>query len=278
MVLVDYHVHSDVSEDCDSSMWDMVCAEAAAGVKVLCFTNHCDLIDWRTDLPKNRCRAVTRESAERMKEMYAQHTPPIELRLGLELAEGHRDPALAAELAGDGALDFVLGSLHMLPGYGDLYYQRYTSVEQCEGLFDLYLDELLQIAPLDFYDVLAHLGYGRRYMCRAGVDAAMTLERFGEKIERLLRIVIDKGKGLEINCSGIRDGCGPFPSEEILRLYRSLGGELVTPGSDAHRPEDAGKGLTEGLRTLRRCGFDRVAVFRNRRADFIEITDITKEG
>ena len=278
MVLVDYHVHSDVSEDCDSSMWDMVRAKAAAGVEVLCFTNHCDLIDWQTDLPKPRCRAVTRESAERMKEMRTHHTPPIELRLGLELAEGHRDAPLAAELAGDGALDFVLGSLHMLPGYGDLYFQHYTSVEQCEGLFDLYLDELLQIVPLDFYDVLAHLGYGRRYMRRAGVDAAMTLERFGEKIERLLRIVIDKGKGLEINCSGIRDGCGPFPSEEILRLYRSLGGELVTLGSDAHRPEDAGKGLAEGLRTLRRCGFDRVAVFRNRRADFIEITDMTKEG
>ena len=77
--------------------------------------------------------------------------------------------------------------------------------------------------------MLAHVGYARRYMWRAGVDASMTLARFGDKIERVLRAVVDKGKGLEINCSGIRDGCGPFPSEEILRLYRALGGEIVWP-------------------------------------------------
>ena len=33
-------------------------------------------------------------------------------------------------------------------------------------------------------------------------------------------------------------GAGPFPSEEILMLYGSLGGEIVTLGSDAHRAED----------------------------------------
>ena len=123
--------------------------------------------------------------------------------------------------------------------------------------------------------MLAHLGYGRRYMMRDGVDAAMTLERFGEKIERVLRIVIDKGRGLELNCSGIRDGCGPFPSEEILRLYRSMGGEIVTLGSDAHSPGNAGKGLAGGCAVLKRCGFDRVAVYRKRKIEWI---DYMKEG
>lgn len=275
MYLVDYHVHSDVSEDSRSSMWEMARAEAAAGVRVLCFTNHCDLFRWQDDLPNQRCRVITEESAEKLAGLLAAHDAPIELRLGMELGEGHRDPALAASLAADPRLDFVLGSLHLLPGYGDFYVQHYESVSQCETLFDLYLDELLRIAPLDFYDVLAHLGYGRRYMLRAGVDAAMTLARFGEKIERLLRIVIDKGRGLELNCSGIGSGAGPFPSEEILKLFRSLGGETVTLGSDAHSPARAGEGLAEGVRILRRCGFDRLAVFRNRKADYI---DLTKEG
>ena len=119
---------------------------------------------------------------------------------------------------------------------GDLYRQHYTTHAQCERMFDLYLDELQRVAELDFYDVLAHLGYARRYMWRAGVDAAMTLARFGDKIEGVLRAVVDKDKGVEINCSGIRDGCGPFPSEEILRLYRALGGEIVTVGPDEVSP------------------------------------------
>ena len=270
-MLVDYHVHSDVAEDSSASMREMAAAEAAAGVQLLCFTNHCDLLHWQDGRPNPRCRVITDESAEKLAALRAAGDESIELRLGLELAEGHADPALAAALAADGRLDFVLGSLHLLPGYGDLYRQHYTTHAQCERMFDLYLDELQRVAELDFYDVLAHLGYARRYMWRDGVDAAMTLERFGAKIERLLRTVIDKGKGLEINCSGIRDGCGPFPGEEILRLYRALGGEIVTVGSDAHRPEDAAKGIREGYAVLRRCGFDYVTVFRRRKPERIKL-------
>ena len=271
MIYTDFHVHSDVSEDSHATMWDMVCAEAAAGVGAMCFTNHCDLLNCRDETPNPRCRVIARESAEKLNAMRAEHALPIEVRLGLELGEGHRDPALAAALAADGALDFVLGSLHLLPGYGDFYFQHYTSPAQCESLFDLYLDELQQIASMDFYDVLAHLGYGRRYMWRDGVDAAMTLSRFGEKIERLLRTVIEKGKGLELNCSGIRDGCGPFPGEEILRLYRDLGGEIITVGSDAHRPEDAAKGIRAGYEILQCCGFDYITVFRQRKPEWIKL-------
>ena len=276
MMLVDYHVHSDVSEDSSASMREMAAAEAAAGVQLLCFTNHCDLLHWQDGRPNPRCRVITDESAEKLAALRAAGDESIELRLALERAEGHADPALAAALAADGRLDFVLGSLHLLPGYGDLYRQHYTTHAQCERMFDLYLDELQRVAELDFYDVLAHLGYARRYMWRDGVDAAMTLERFGAKIERLLRTVIDKGRGLELNCSGLRDGCGPFPSEEILLLYRSLGGETVTLGSDAHSPGNAAKGLAQGVAVLRHCGFDRVAVFRARRADYIDIS--TMEG
>ena len=267
----DFHVHSDVSNDSQASMWEMVCAEAEAGIGEMCFTNHCDLLRWQDDLPNPRCRVITGESAEKLRDLCREHTLPIEVRLGLELGEGHRDPQLAAELAGDERLDFVLGSLHLLPGYGDLYVQHYTSQEQCARLFNLYLDELQLLAELDFYDVLAHLGYGRRYMCRDGVNAAMTLARFGEKIERLLRTVVGKGKGLELNCSGIRDGCGPFPSEEILRLYRALGGEIITVGSDAHRPEDAAKGIRTGCEILRSCGFHYITVFRRRKPEWIKL-------
>ena len=272
MYLIDYHVHSDVSEDCKSSMRAMAEAEAAAGVRVMCFTNHCDLFRWEDDLPKPRCRDIARESAEKLALLRAETgTPPLEIRLGLELGEGHRDPELAALLASDERLDFVLGSLHLLPGYGDFYWQHYTTHAQCEQMFDLYLDELQQIAELDYYDVIAHFGYGRRYMLRDGVDAAMTLERFGGKIERVLRTVIDKGRGIELNCSGLTDASGPFPSEEILLLYRSLGGETVTLGSDAHSPAQAAHGLAEGLALLRRCGFDRVALFRERKAEYLKI-------
>lgn len=257
--------------DSSASMWDMMRAEAEAGVQSMCFTNHCDLVRWNNFQPNPHCLGITRESVEKLAAARAAHTFPLEVQLGLELAEAQYDPALAARLAADPALDFVLGSLHILPGAGDFFFLSYTNVPQCDCYFDLYLDQLQRIAELDFYDVLAHLGYVRRYMWRAGVDAALTLEKFGDKVTRILRTVIDKGKGLEINCSGIRDGCGPFPNPEILRLYRQMGGEIITVGSDAHRPEDAAKGVAAGVEVLKSCGFDYACVFRRRTPEFIKI-------
>ena len=47
MYLVDYHVHTDISGDSHAGMWEMLQAEAAAGVRALCFTNHCDVVRWQ---------------------------------------------------------------------------------------------------------------------------------------------------------------------------------------------------------------------------------------
>jgi len=271
MYLTDYHVHSDVSMDSDAPMWDMVEAEAAAGIDAMCFTNHCDIIRSMNFQPNPRCLQIIPESREKLEAMFAAHHVPIEVRLGIELAEVRYDPELAKELAATEGLDFVLGSMHTLPELGDLVIQFYSTPAQCDCYFAMYLEEYQKVAEMDFYDVLAHFGYARRYMWRAGVDAAMTLDKYGDQVEHLLRTVIDKGKGFEINCSGIRDGCGPFPSEEILRLYRSMGGEILTIGSDAHRPKDAAAGIRQGFETAKACGFDYVTVFRQRKPEFIKL-------
>ena len=116
---------------------------------------------------------------------------------------------------------------------------------------------------------MAHIGYCRRYMFRRdGVDAALTLEKFGDKIRQLLRKLIDKGKGIEINCSGLRDGCGPFPDVPILRLYRAMGGELITVGSDAHKPDYLGDHFQDAADILKEIGFTEYCTFEKHQPDF----------
>ena len=65
----------------------------------------------------------------------------------------------------------------------------------------------------------------------------MTFRRHMDRVEEVLRTVIPKGVGIECNTNR---GNEPLPGPEILRLYRRLGGEIVTLGSDAHRPGDVG--------------------------------------
>ena len=272
MILSDFHVHSDVSQDSTASMIDMVRAEAAAGVACMCFTNHCDVVDWHTMEYAPRCEEIVAESFRKREEMLSQFGPaPIDVRIGLELGESLFAPQVAESIARSEGLDFVIGSLHILQGYGDLWGIRWESLAQCHRMFSIYLDELLQIAEMEWFDVMAHIGYGRRYMMAAGFDAMMTLDIYGERIEALLRRLIHSGRGIEINCSGIRDGCGPFPREEVLRLYRQLGGEIITVGSDAHRPEDAAKCVREGHELLKHCGFRYISTFKARKAEFIKL-------
>ena len=272
MILTDFHVHSDVSQDSTASMIDMVRAEAAYGIDCMCFTNHCDVVDWHTMEYLPRCREIVPESLRKREEMLQTYGPlPIDVRIGLELGESLFAPDVAREVAGSEGLDFVIGSLHILQGYGDLWGIAWKSIEQCHEMFSIYLDELLQIADMDWYDVMAHIGYARRYMMEAGFDAMMTLDRYGDRIEALLRRLIDKGIGIEINCSGIRDGCGPFPQPEVLRLYRQLGGEIITVGSDAHTPADAAKCVREGYEVLKDCGFRYVSTFKQRHVEFIKL-------
>ena len=269
--LTDQHCHTRVSPDSHASLYDMAMAEYAAGVRWLCITNHCDTVDWRSLEYDPACRTVARREREELAQIRDRLPADLDIRLGLELAELQMHPSLTEELSGAPGLDFILGSHHINREFGDYHEQSYADPAHCAALWDIYLDNLQWVADRDYYDVMAHIGYFRRYACYQGVDTALTLAKYGDRVEHLLKTIIGHGRGVELNCSGLRDGCGPFPSEEILRLYRALGGEIVTTGSDAHRPEDAAKCLDQGRELLRACGFRYIAVYTGRKPDFIPI-------
>lgn len=273
MILTDFHIHSEVSQDSQAPMREMVVQEYERGVQRMCFTDHCDMVNWRSYTLREDCREIVPRAREKYAAMLESFggAPPMDVGLGIELGEPLFAPEASHEIACSAGLDFVLGSLHILQKHGDVWFIDFHSPEHCREVYDDYLDELLEIAQLDCFDVMAHIGYPRRCMRRKGFDEELSLQRFGEKIELLLRRLIDKGHGIEINCSGIRDGCGPFPEPGLLRLYRALGGEIITVGSDAHTPETAAKCIGEGHALLRECGFGYVTVFRNRRAEFLKL-------
>ena len=71
--------------------------------------------------------------------------------------------------------------------------------------------------------------------------------------------LIRQGRGIEVNTNR---GHQPLPGEKWLRMYRDLGGEIVTLGSDAHATRQVGCAIREGQALLRRCGFSRFCTFQ----------------
>ena len=95
---------------------------------------------------------------------------------------------------------------------------------------------------------------------------------YKEIIDEILRYLIDKGIGLELNTSGFRYGLGhPSPHEDILERYHDLGGEIITIGADAHSPEYFAYEFTKAQNILKKCGFTYYTYFKERRPEFVKL-------
>ena len=270
-MLADQHIHSSCSDDADDTMLDMAIASAAWGVTDVCFTDHCDLEDPETAVESESCFDYWPKALEQFRE--AKEKAPVRVRIGVEIGAANHCPERARQVAATEGLDLVMGSIHNLRGLPDFYYLKYESEAHCLQLLDRYADELVEYAALDCFDVMSHIGYTRRYMQRAGFDIAFGLDRFGDRIETALKILIQNGRGIELNCSSPKLDPEPTPTPvmEVLRLYRQLGGEIITVGSDGHRISMAGKRIRWGHEVLKEAGFRYAALFEKRKPVFYEL-------
>ena len=74
--------------------------------------------------------------------------------------------------------------------------------------------------------------------------------------------MIADGKGIEVNTSSHRYGLNDLtPSRDILKLYKELGGEVITIGSDTHKHEHLGAYILETKKELKKLGFQYYCTF-----------------
>lgn len=273
IMLTDFHIHSTCSSDAHDKMADMALASYDRGVRLMCFTDHVDLDNYSTGRADEHCFDVWPEILRQHAETCAAVPADIEVRCGIELGQGNHDLARAEQIASTDGLDFVIGSLHNLRDTPDFSVLRYISMGDCRQYLALYVSELLELSHLDFYDVMAHIGYTRRYMLRDGFDLPLTMQNYGDELDTIFRHLIQNGRGIEMNCSGLRNPGihDTIPSFSVIKRYRELGGEIITIGSDAHCTADASVGCERGYELLREAGFEYVTVFKQRKPEFIKI-------
>lgn len=267
MYCSDYHLHTLISSDSPATLEQQVLSGLDAGLNELCVTDHWNLLDQQGGpLPHTRNWAA---SIVQIQEARQQFGTQLEIRLGVEVGNGEIDPAGVLEglaLAGEN-LDFVIGSLHNTSlGYGGL--GIYTAAHQCrqieEGiaLLDDYVDTLHALAATDTFDVLGHVIYPLRYLPS---QWQLTLDPYEEQLRELFRTLVQTGRGIEMNTT---QGHTIEAWTPVLNLYRDCGGEILTVGSDAHRPEWIGAGFSDAYVLLKSLGFRWVCTYRSRKPEF----------
>lgn len=260
--LCDFHTHTRISFDSKALLSEMMEAAQQAGVEELCVTDHCDLLDGDgTPTPHFPWR-------EALGQYHARGQSPVAVRLGLELGSAPHNPQAARAILAQGGeeLDFVLGSLHNWMGAQnnqDFYFTNFTADQGlCQQAVENVLThtwELVTQLP-DCYDALAHITYPLRYMARDGQH--LTLEPYREQVEEIFRQIAASGHALEVNTYR---GLALEEWLPVLSWFKGCGGEFVTVGSDAHRPEHMALGIPRALELLQEAGFSYVTTYRGRR-------------
>jgi len=64
----------------------------------------------------------------------------------------------------------------------------------------------------------------------------------------------------------------PSPSPVVIQWYRELGGEILTFGSDGHRPAHMAYAFDQARDWALRAGFTRLASFERRQVSFVSLS------
>lgn len=265
--MYDFHTHSHFSTDATFPMHILARKAAELGLDGICFTDHVDL-DYAN--PEISFEFSYEDYMNEFVAVKAYFSDILEVFSGMEIGMQPHNLADNDALLKDRSLDFIIGSIHCVNGK-DMYDGSFIdgiSVE--EGIMHYFRDMLYCIDNFSDYDVLGHLDGIRRYI--GGNEDKFSYKLYKGLIHNVLYKLINSYKGIEINTSGLRYGLSSFhPLHEILKLYRFLGGEIITIGSDSHSPDTLGYGHANALKLLSELGFKYYTIYKERKPIFIKI-------
>ena len=258
--MFDFHMHSTVSNDGHHSPERMLAAAQKAGLQEICFTDHID------HDPKGDSSHLRFQVADYEKAYGALKDPRLKLRLGMEFGMLPGNKAYAAQAAREREYDFILGSVHFAEGW-DVYFPNFWQGKTMLEAEQAYLQTTLAcVQNHENFDVLGHLTYLSKAQSNP-THRPILLERHKDVVAEIMKELIRKGKGMEMNTSGV-DVCGVFlPSADYLKLFKDLGGKIVTVGSDAHTDDRVGQYCHQAIELVKSI-FGYVCTFEKRQPIF----------
>ena len=283
-MLADYHVHTEFSNDSIYPMEEVVKDAISLGIKDICFTDHVDYGPYRDwDDPRGiKYRPVDEgepaqvaltnvdcgkyfSMIEKLREKYKDK---IAVKAGMEFGvQTHTIPEYE-KLFRSYPFDFIILSIHQA-GDQEFWTNEYQSGRTQQEYNEGYYKELLSVVQnYHNYSVLGHMDLIVRY----DSYGVYPFEKLKPLLTEILKTVIADGKGIEVNTSNHRYGLSDMtPSRDILKLYKELGGTIITIGSDSHKKEHLGAYIDWAKEELRKLGYTQFCTFEKMQPIFHEL-------
>lgn len=261
MIQADMHMHTWFSTDSEACPRDMADEAVRKGLKTICFTDHFDKDD--LEWGEEGIFDVDAYFVE-MQKLQEEYAGKLNIRIGIELGFRTYLKDYYEELTKKYPFDFVIGSVHNVPykkdAEGNILYtdpaaEKLFTDRTDKEAYRLMMETTLEnVRTSDCFQTLGHLDYVVRYGKSREKEYSYT--DYADIIDEILKLLIEKEKGLEVNLAGLKYGL-PFahPHPDVLKRYRELGGEIITIGADAHKPEHIAYDFAKAEEILKSCGF-----------------------
>lgn len=261
MIQADMHMHTWFSTDSEACPRDMADEAVRKGLKTICFTDHFDKDD--LEWGEEGIFYVDAYFVE-MQKLQEEYAGKLNIRIGIELGLRTYLKDYYEELTKKYPFDFVIGSVHNVPykkdAEGNILYtdpaaEKLFTDRTDKEAYRLMMETTLEnVRTSDCFQTLGHLDYVVRYGKSREKEYSYT--DYADIIDEILKLLIEKEKGLEVNSAGLKYGL-PFahPHPDVLKHYRELGGEIITIGADAHKPEHIAYDFAKAEEILKSCGF-----------------------
>lgn len=283
----EYHIHCEFSDDSPTPMEKQIETAISKRIDEMCFTDHVDYgikRDWddprgilyrepdgmssSNSDPEPMANVDYPKYFAKIERMQAQYHGEIIIKKGLEFGiQTITIPDFEKLYAKyEDQLDFTLLSMHQVNNQ-EFWTQDFQRGKMQKEYNDEYYDEIYKVQQsFKHYSVLAHIDLLARYD-PAGI---YPFEKEEDKIAEILKLAIQDGKGIELNTSSWHYGLSDTqPSRKILKLYKDLGGKILTIGSDAHVPQYVADHYDEAVDILKNeIGFTEICTFEHMRPIF----------
>lgn len=261
----DMHTHSRSSHDSVCDVLDMQRAAQKKGLVGFAVTDHCDIEYCETQ----NLDDVLINSINDAKN--ADKNGKTEVLHGVELGEAFWHQSVTEDILQRYGFDVVIGSVHAVKF--ENYHMPYSHInfsdmgyEKALQYLDKYFDDMLIMLKTCSLDILAHMTCPLRYINgKYGMNVEWS--RYDGKIKEILKYIIMHKIALEINTSCVYEGsgyCELMPNRQIIKMFKDMGGYLITTGSDAHTAENSANGFDMLYTVLKELGFKNTYYYKDR--------------
>lgn len=259
-VLYDCHTHTTFCRHALGMPEDYVRHALEAGLRGIIFTCHGPVPEWGNGL-----RMEIEELAdyiELIEKTRANWAGTVDVLLGLESDFFPGMEPWIEKLHSMAPFDFILGSVHpFVPAYQERYMK-----DGIEAFQRSYFGHIAGAAETGLYDSIAHPD-----LIKCLFPDEWNVEKMEEVIRESLDRIAAAGTALEVNTSGLYKSYPELQPGPFMLTEAQARGIRITLGSDAHEPERVADGFHGALDAAMEAGYTRVAYFRQRRPEEVDI-------